>query len=461
MRCPEREKVEALAAGFLDERDAARIRGHAARCAACGRALERARSREAALLETLGDLAALEEGVSCPEPTLLAAFADGEIADDARASLEAHLAACGLCRDAVLAASTAEPVASPRALDAARRRVKPTAVPQPKRTSGRIPSGSGSGRFAPVRVHARVLRSPRMNLTGIGIAAAAALLVALTIPWSRSDAPSDEDGPVAGATKPSASEATPDAAPAPKQGEPLIARTTRAARPAPAPRPAEAEPEEPVPDDEEAIAMITPPPEPPAEEAGPAEEPATVVRASPETARPASAPGTAEPKRSARDGFVLAAVAGPVEVRRRGESAWQAVREGDVLAAGDGIRGGAGGASKVEVAGRAMLALTQATLLVTGEPGKTLTLSIEKGAVEIAMSPRADVLVKTGFAEATATGARFRVERSGDQIWVRSRAGAVRLAAAGAKVTLASGDESSVRAGEEPWTPRSSSRKKH
>jgi ferric-dicitrate binding protein FerR (iron transport regulator) len=71
------------------------------------------------------------------------------------------------------------------------------------------------------------------------------------------------------------------------------------------------------------------------------------------------------------------------------------------------------------------------------------------------------VIVRTPFAEATAQGSRFRVDRWNDELSVRSRAGPVHFAAAGATVVIASGQESSARAGKRPWEPRVPGEKSH
>jgi ferric-dicitrate binding protein FerR (iron transport regulator) len=452
-RCPEQERIETCAGGFLDPREAARIRRHAARCASCGRALEHAEAQEEAVALVLADLAADEESVACPEPARLGAFFEEELPAYERAEIEAHLAACRLCRDAVLAARTAEPVASARALEVARERVRPAPPRERRRGGARIAPRLGSGRLLAVRPESR---APRRTTRIAAAAVAAAALVAFLGLVPRADSPPEATRAAAapGAAAPDAAAPPPPgkSAPVPARGRPPAPRL--------APEPtAEADPEDATAADGDEVAMAAPSAELPLD-GEPAAEP-TVARAGDEAPRE-RAPGASGPRRAApaRDGLVLASIAGPIEVRRRGESAWQPAREGDVLAAGDGLRGGTGTFSNVELAGRATLGITQATLLVAGEAGEALALSLERGAVEVAAAPRADVIVRTSFAEASATGARFRAERTGDEMRVRCGAGAVRFAAGGARVTLASGDESDVRAGEQPWAPRASSRKK-
>lgn len=356
---------------------------------------------------------------ACPDAESLAAVADGFLDDPA---IEVHAAACPLCGPALAAA--------------------------------RVPAPRTSGRARIVKLtHARPSRTPFAP-----IAAAAALLVtgvlAVFLLRGSSPAGAPPEPQVARAPQP------PDLrlpAAAPADGKNLrvspqqIPNSKSDRNPAPqadlaVPSPADAAP-----------APVAPPLEAP-EAPGAAQEPAG---ARPEASSPSEsevAGGTTEPRPGApaglaapdpRRGYALAAITGPLEVRRGPAGEWQPVAAADLfLSLGDALRvTGRKQTGRFTISG-ATISLASGAVLSTAQG-----LTVDAGDVEVDAANRAEVRLRTEFAEVWTIGGRFEVERKGDFAKVSSRRGAVHVEAQGKRVTIAARQWTDVLAGEAPRPP--------
>jgi hypothetical protein len=157
----------------------------------------------------------------------------------------------------------------------------------------------------------------------------------------------------------------------------------------------------------------------------------------------------------------IAALRGAVTVVRDGEP--RAAEVGAALVTGDRVVTGARGMALLQLRGGLTVTVARATEIVVGDvapsPAQaTLAAWLELigglvRAVLTAPGGGADVRIETPLAVTSVRSTEWTVEHDDDHTAVFCRDGAVRVAAAGATVTLAPGDGTDVRGDAAPGAP--------